>query len=78
MSETKFHELPILDVHKENIEEVWPLIINAIKQSTFVGLDAELSGLGKHRFHFVCTVYILVILTTSRKVMAHKQFITPN
>jgi len=46
MSETKFHELPILDVHKENIEEVWPLIIEAIKSSTFVGLDAELSGLG--------------------------------
>jgi len=46
MSATKFHELPILDVHKENIEEVWPLIIKAINQSTFVGLDAELSGLG--------------------------------
>ena len=49
MSATKFHELPILDVHKENIEEVWPLIIKAINQSTFVGLDAELSGLGSDR-----------------------------
>ena len=46
MSETKFHELPILDVHKENIEEAWPIIIEAIKTATFVGLDAELSGLG--------------------------------
>jgi len=46
MSETKFHELPILDVHKENIGEAWPIIINAIEGATFVGLDAELSGLG--------------------------------
>ena len=47
MSETKFHELPILDVHKENIGEAWPIIINAIEGATFVGLDAELSGLGE-------------------------------
>lgn len=46
MSETMFHELPILDVHKENIEEAWPIIISAINGATFVGLDAELSGLG--------------------------------
>ena len=56
MSETKFHELPILDVHKENIEEVWPLLMKAIKQSTFVGLDAELSGLGE--FNWICTVSV--------------------
>lgn len=47
MSETMFHELPILDVHKENIEEAWPIIISAINGATFVGLDAELSGLGR-------------------------------
>jgi len=46
MNETKYHELPILDVHKENIEIVWPIVTEAIKASTYIGLDVGLSGLG--------------------------------
>lgn len=40
-------KLPIIEVTKDNFEEVWPSIAQAVKDATFVAVDCELSGLGK-------------------------------
>jgi phosphoribulokinase len=36
---SNFGRVPVIDVHNENLREVWPSMILALSNATFVGLD---------------------------------------
>ena len=39
----------IIDVHKNNICDIWPTMLLALKLAKFVAIDLELSGIGKRK-----------------------------
>lgn len=41
--------LPIKDITKENYAEHWQDLLSAVKTSSFIALDIEMSGLGDRK-----------------------------
>lgn len=51
-----FNEVPVIEVHAENIHEIWASLLLAIKSSTFIAIDTELSGLGDRKQLFAKSI----------------------
>ncbi|XP_020897879.1 target of EGR1 protein 1 isoform X2 [Exaiptasia diaphana] len=70
----KYVRVPVIDVHKENLDEIWPLLLRAIYESRFVALDTELSGLGERKKLFAKSIEDryknLVEVAKSRSILA--------
>jgi len=44
-----FAKVPVVNVHKENLEKFEPVIVKNIQDCDFLGIDCELSGLGDRK-----------------------------
>ncbi|EDO45139.1 predicted protein [Nematostella vectensis] len=45
----KYSRVPVIDVHAENLEAIWTVLVESIHTSSLIALDTELSGLGNRK-----------------------------
>lgn len=44
-----FAKVPVVDIHCENVDEMYNSIILAVRSASYIAIDLELSGIGDRK-----------------------------